>query len=91
MRSLAWRSSSGSLRPYHTWRTSSFIITTRSLLGLPPRGGFVGVEALDDRCELVPVYVWFYFCEFVAEFLYFFVGFSEQVRVKRVHKMSCSK
>ena len=36
--SATCRSNSGSLRPYHAWSTRSFIITTGSLLGLPPRG-----------------------------------------------------
>ena len=45
----------------------------------------VGVEALDDGCECVPVYEWFYFGEFVSEFLDFFVGFSVDVGVEGFH------
>lgn len=60
------------------------------IVGSASLGGLVGVEALDDWCELVPIYEWFDLCEFVSEFLDFFVGFSEEVRVKRVHNIWCS-
>ena len=37
------------------------------------------VHGFDDGAERVPVYEWFDLCEFVALFLYLFVGFSEGV------------
>ena len=42
-------------------------------VGASSAGALVGVHGLYDGCELVPVYEWFCFCEFVAVFGCFFV------------------
>jgi len=57
------------------------------IVGSASSWGLVGVEALDDGCECVPVDVWFYLCEFVSEFLDFFVGFSVDVGVEGFHEL----
>ena len=54
-------------------------------VGASSSGCLVMVHGLDDGYECVPVYEWFDLCEFVAVFLYFFVGFSENVGFEGAH------